>query len=490
MALQPIIQTENYRKIMCEKTVQTVVECKFIQGEDVGDVLGTFAQVNEEGCEMADGRLHYNGKLVATIVYRDDMGKLCRMQKGVEFHHHVDDDAFAPAQTVQCQMQVVKTQLKRDGSSSVVNCIVSARFIVFCMAERSYVTDGGSAVCLKQGVQLYSATPFSGMGEVEDYFDAEDVTDVLCHTAFPLVSNCVCKGGEVQVNGEVLLNVLAIRKGEPITLERTVPFAINLLCDDAVSEEHANCMVAVKDCAVTARVNEEKGKCELEVQLDLTAQGVYMAPNTVNVVADAFDPRWQLQLQTEREQISLCQEVRVWEEHIHSPCLVKAKLGEDCQLKAIVMPMADITVNGKDVQGAIVGTLLYSREGELFATEVTLPVSLTMPQEDCQGVTVAVCRFVMRRQDKKEFIAEATVKFSACVTQYQDVVYVCQMEQGEAKPEQKHALSVLLPQRGDDLWAVAKRLDQSPEQVTQTNPDLSFPLTGEERIVVFRQKTK
>ena len=52
------------------------------------------------------------------------------------------------------------------------------------------------------------------------------------------------------------------------------------------------------------------------------------------------------------------------------------------------------------------------------------------------------------------------------------------------------AISVYVPAAGDDLWSTAKSLRQSPEEIKTTNPDLAFPLTGKERILVFRGKSE
>ena len=50
------------------------------------------------------------------------------------------------------------------------------------------------------------------------------------------------------------------------------------------------------------------------------------------------------------------------------------------------------------------------------------------------------------------------------------------------------AISVYIPTVGEDLWSLAKRLNTCPEALVATNKDLQFPLTGRERIVIYRQK--
>ena len=62
------------------------------------------------------------------------------------------------------------------------------------------------------------------------------------------------------------------------------------------------------------------------------------------------------------------------------------------------------------------------------------------------------------------------------------------MRVGEAELESECAVSVYVPTAGDTLWDTAKKLGKTPEQVQAANPGLTFPLSGGERIVVYRKK--
>ena len=60
-------------------------------------------------------------------------------------------------------------------------------------------------------------------------------------------------------------------------------------------------------------------------------------------------------------------------------------------------------------------------------------------------------------------------------------------EQGE-KVRPESAISVYIPAAGDGLWETAKRLSEAPENIEKSNPELNFPLTGKERILIYRPK--
>ena len=68
------------------------------------------------------------------------------------------------------------------------------------------------------------------------------------------------------------------------------------------------------------------------------------------------------------------------------------------------------------------------------------------------------------------------------------VRYVADACGGAEKTRPTSAVSVFIPEAGDGLWETAKRLSEDPEVIEKSNPDLNFPLSGSERIVIFRAK--
>jgi LysM repeat protein len=46
---------------------------------------------------------------------------------------------------------------------------------------------------------------------------------------------------------------------------------------------------------------------------------------------------------------------------------------------------------------------------------------------------------------------------------------------------------VYIPKNQDTLWELSKSLGVSEEDIMALNPDLSFPLSGDERIIIYRE---
>ena len=83
---------------------------------------------------------------------------------------------------------------------------------------------------------------------------------------------------------------------------------------------------------------------------------------------------------------------------------------------------------------------------------------------------------------------EADVYFTVYPEERNEVRIIGEVKPLGEKKKNDSALSVYIPVEGEDLWSLSKRLNVCPSALIATNTDLTFPLTGKERIVVYRQK--
>lgn len=488
MSLSTQYSTGTYQRRIAVIKSQSIVEIR-LSGQEIGEVSAVYPQVSLSSCESASGRVTYGGRLGCTVVYADEGGKLCRIQKGAEFSHHADDERLAPAHNTLCSLTCEKAQIKRDGSSYIVAVVVGAEISVFATAERNILTDAEGAVCNRENKKLYTAVTFSGESEVEDDFDCV-AEDVLIPAAEVLVSDCNCRAGAVEISGEIYLSLLAVRGGKPVCLDRIIPFKSEVACEDALLARKAACRAEIKEISVNARVNEEKGKCDVEIIAQLNFAGQYYDEEEVSLICDAFSKEKVLQLTFAEETATPCGDIKVYTERVTGLCATKAKLDYSCAFLAAALPKAEFARSQSGIEGSVSATLLYEQNGEIHSTEVNLPfsVSLTGLGESCTEITVAVCGVNIRQRSEGECEAEAVLKIAASDCEESTVKYLMEAVEGEALDANDSALSVYIPTAGDGLWETAKKLLQSPEEIQATNPELSFPLSGKERILIYRPK--
>ena len=492
--LKPLLNSEGCNKLLKNIKSQSVVECRFPQSSEITEVIAVYPQVSSVSCEVSSGRVNYSGKLILTIVYCDEEGKLCRMQKGAEFSHFADDDQFAPAQNGVCTLACEKTTVKREGSSFVISAIISADIDVYARSERSYVCGADGAFVKTERADFSSTVTFSGESEVEDDFEADSVADVLIPCAKAVVLSAACGTGEINVSGEIYLSLFAMRQDSPACLERIIPFKCTLPSDDASAGLRAAAHAEITDLNVTANVNEDRGKCQINFTCNLNVNGWFADAHQEDVAVDAFSDSNRVNLTFAEETAERCVDVKVYSERVSGLAATKSKLTYDCKFLAAALPQAECAFNEQSgsVEGAVSCVLVYEQSGEIKSTEVNLPfaVALNGVCEEGQSVhkDVAVCGVSVRLKAEGEAEAEATLKICATVTEKKKISYLAQIEEGEEIEANDCAVSVFLPAAGDGLWEIAKKLNKSPSEVSACNSDLKFPLSGKERILVYRSK--
>lgn len=479
--------TGAYTRKIADLKAQSIVEIKFTE-QDMGEIVAVCPQVSLTSAEASSGRINYGGRLICTVVYADG-SNLCRVQKGAEFSHHLDNDALAPAQNCDCSLRCEHTRVKREGSFYIVSVVVGADISVSDSAERSYIQSLDGAITRCEEGKLFNAVAFSGEGEVDDDFNLV-ATDILVPSAQPIVLNCAVRSGLIEVSGEIYLSLLAVREGSPVALDRVIPFKAELSCDRAIIPSPAGCRAEIKDMTVDCKVNEERGKCDVNFNATLAFSGTFYEEEEVSYISDAFSPENELKLSFCEEQNTVCTDVKVYSERVSGLCASKAKLDYTCAFLAAALPRADYIRTQDGVEGSVSVTLFFEQGGEVRSTEVNLPFSVKLTGlNDAQGgVTVAVIGMSLRQRAEGECEAEAVLKIAVLDGQRHSVRYLTGAEEGEKKAVNDSAISVHVPAAGDGLWETAKKLGCSPDSIQKANPELSFPLSGKERILIFRGK--
>lgn len=482
------IATGAYTRKIADFNVQSIVEIKFTE-QDIGEVVAVYPQVSLSSAEVSSGRLNYGGRLICTVVYADG-SSLCRVQKGAEFSHHVDNDNLAPAQSCICALSCEQTRLRREGSFYIVSVVVGAAITVSDAAERSYVQSLDGAIVKREEGKLFNAVSFAGESEIDDDFNLV-ATDLLVPSAQPVILNCAVRTGLVEVSGEIYLSLLAVREGSPVALDRVIPFKAELSCERAVVPSPASCRAEIKDMSVDCKVNEERGKCDVNFTATLSFTGQFFEEEEVSFISDAFSAENQLNLKFSEEVSDICTDIKVYSERVSGLCAAKAKLDYTCAFLAAALPRADYSRTQEGVDGSVSATLFYEQGGEIRSTEVNLPFSVRLSglNDFIGGVTVAVLGMSLRQRAEGECEAEAVLKITVADGRRYSVRYLVGAEEGEKKQVNDSAISVYIPAAGDGLWETAKKLGCAPESIQQTNPDLNFPLTGRERILIFRGRS-
>ncbi len=473
-----------------ELNAQTAVECRF--GSEVETVLTASCFAVLTGADAGSGEVRYFGKAHFSIVYEDAEKRVCRAEKGVEFSASAKDDFCYPALTACATVSCENIAVRREGAGVYATALLGCDISLYGEQNFEYLA-GGDLIVKRDPVKVLTAHLVSGNAETEDEFETEFLSDVLQHTETVNLTALVCETGILRVEGDVNLGILALKGGAPFSLERLVPFRIEIPCDAAAYGAGAEAHVSVQSASIRADADEEKGKCTLYAELTLAAQGCVYEEVAVDAVTDAFSTTNRTSLVFATAESAGVGDVECMTERIAGKCALSSPIDFSDTLQAVTLQRAEANLvsgeRGMTIDGVAMSALLVQgADGSHRGIELSLPFSIPAEAHDA-AISVLVLGMSCRQRQEGEVEAEATLKITVQERKKVTARLVASCEEGEALPESESAVSVYIPRAGDGLWELSKSLMKSPEEVAAGNPDIEFPIKEGQRVIVYRKKS-
>ena len=491
--MKPNYQNVTTHGELCKATGQSIVECR-LAGAEIASVLVCEPRVALVQAACDNGEVRYGGKLSLLFVYEDVHGNLCRAERGAEFFHKAEHPSIAPAFTAVGGLTVQSTKVRREGGQIVVSCIVEGAFFIYGEKRHTYLA-GGEGLLVQQAEQSF-VSRYVALANVEDEdaFECDFVKDILLHTESVCVNSVRSGVGSVDVDGELCVHFCALNgAGKPCAYERLIPFKTQVLIDNAMPETVATAKVSVLSAQVSADADEERGQSKIVLSYQLSIGVSVDEKMDVTVCADAYSTTVETELKYEKVAGRYALNDKIVVERIHGAPLFARAIGDGESVLAIVCPKGSASIEksdrGWDVQGLIEGKALISKGEGVQCVDVSLPYLFPVDVAGAEcDVECSVYGFGIRTRASGEMEGECTVKLRLSPCEDACACYLSEAVAGEQRQEKTCAVSVYVPTVGDDLWATAKRLNVTPDGLRAANPALNFPLKGDERLFVYRQK--
>ncbi len=499
MSVSGKYEKANYIAAGKKFSSQSIVECRLADWAE-NNILAVSARAVFGGAEILPGEVRYGGRLYFTVLAATPDGAVISGERGAEFSHRAECEAAAPAHTADVSLRVEKVEVKRDGRTLVLSAILTADIGLFVPAEISYLTGGDGVVCDFKPVRMTQIYACRGEAEIEEEFDTDYVGDVLAHSETVCVNRVLASAGAIEVSGEINLGILAKKEGESDTVsyERLIPFRAEIPCEEAVSGCGASAEVCVRSVNINAACDEDKNRCRIVAEFSLDLRGRVYRGENVQMPADAFCPGFSDTV--ERQEIAVCEPVAACTatERIAGTAAISGSIDFACAMQAIAFggcQAAAVADEGEiRAEGVVYATVLM-KDGEGFARSVEMSLPFAFPVK-CDrakkgyfvSVSALACGISARQKKEGELEAECALKLYFTLYASESASAVTRIEAGDPIPVSDAAVSVYIPCAGDGLWDVSKKLGKAPDEVRRTNADLEFPLTGSERILIYRQK--
>ncbi len=366
-------------------------------------------------------------------------------------------------------------------------------------ANKNYsALSGGEDIYIKEGQLVFD----SATGKSTDTLTVEDefevgyaVSEVLMHRESVTLKEITSGISAVNFEGEVnlALSLLPFSENSDILKEvRKIPFRFEMENVGALPTMRACGAAEIKKVAVKVVADEAKAKSVVTVEIVLGFTGEAMDETAVSIAEDAYSVSHFLLLKRETVDYRKFIGQNTYGERLSEATDTKTldggrlitALGERINVFSAVSDKGRIKITGtvsSDVifKNADNGTTVQKAEapfdidcevtGEAVIGRVYLTDFNVREQNGNVEFDFAInCEYALYEDLKANIVTEVT-------------------ESGE-REQNGSAITVYLPSGGDELWDVAKTLGESEENIVKYNPDLTFPLRAEDRVIIYRQK--
>ena len=489
------------QKVFC-LTDTVKVECKLDAKPD-SKVVSLTPFITCCGNEVTNGQIKYTGKIIYSVLTTNETG-VEKAECATEFLGTIKSDEILSDLSAKVSLEILKTDYDIVNGFLIITTVITAHSCFYKTASQKYLC-GGDNLIVKSDMATLSKQIFtkSSTATVIEEFEVNNLlSEVLLHDEKAVITSVQCGIGCIIAEGEWSITLFALQKNEnnDILKETKIfPFRLEIECDGVTPTMRAIANATVSGAQINAVSYEETGTTIIKTELSIKLEGDAYSFEELPVAVDAFSVSEELDLK--KQEIIFYEPTALlsFDERFCERVLIEELEPGSKLIFAVCNKIKEISSSLEKgtlkIEYALDCTLYYKNNGDLFTVNAQFPIGITenLPDSlvaDEVKIRAVVCDFNAKAVTLSEVEAYGIVKLSATFMQKRSVVALVDATVTGEKSPNEHAFTVYIPLAGEDLWTLAKRLSVNPDDLINTNPDLEFPLVGDERIVVYRQKTK
>ena len=486
-----------------ELKVHAGVECKLpVPASGVYRVLSAVARAVETAGEGQEGEVRYRGKVLFSVTFSDGEGRIHKTECGVEFSGTEPCASVTPKTGVETQSHVEGVHFRIAGETLYLTATAVLAFRLSESVQHTHVTCVNNAHTFVEEEKFpwKIKDVFGEMELEEEWEEPTAVADILTFTASACVKTAQAGVGVISAEGNAHFHLIVKpTEGGVYGLNKTFPFRVETEEGECVPSSAVRLTVSVENVRFSVVTDPDKNRGTVTVCYTLRFSGALYGERKISLLKDCFLEAQGLHLLTGQGEYEALQETRCETARITTRTPLGVEVGETARALA-VLPYGATALSltpyggGITAEGLLSVTVFYAEEGAVKAADADIPFSLNIKCENPHGadwkvsfgVESAGADFV----GAKELSVTAILSVCLTATTNQTFTYVKEVALGEEKPCSNAAVSLYFAKQGESAWELAKRLSVAPERIALTNPELTYPLTGKERIVIYRQKEK
>ena len=501
---EPIFEkyTAGVKRTNFSETVKAECKTNLLQ-EEIKQILSVYAWADVKECSSVKDSLKFTIKTAFYLCYIDNEGVVKKTETSCETVGTTAIAGLNEGERVRIEACVEKNEVDTSGLNLVLSAMLTVKVVRSERLEITALTGGRELFtnCKEVSVLKDFGTRECVYPMEEEFELNGEVAEVLSHRADAVITATQCGVGSIIVDGQVFLTVIALQKSQKCSIikeTRTLPFRMEIEHEDAMPTMNARAFVKEKSFKTEILVDGETGRSTVNASVSMIFTGTAFVLDSVSLVVDEFSDKRFTEHTSELVELCTPKDLKTVTDNLTCRAGVE-EMPIGVSLLAIGnerLEVVEKTVLAKGVKitAELSCTGYFSNaDGELFTKRLVVPIEKNFDNVFEEGCSVSELRLLLEKSSARivsatEVEIDGELILSVYTEEHSSFTYINDLSVKGDRPQNPHAISVYIPSEGEELWSLAKRLNTCPEAVVATNPELTFPLTGKERIVVYRQK--
>ncbi len=476
---------------------QNNIECKLPYIEDEQNVVNVIAKTYLIKCQSLEKEIKYEGRAIFTVVYKTEEG-LKSVETGVEYGFKVQDDRILQGQKITPSVNVKECKIKTSNGVIIVEGILTFICEVEKCSSVEFVANSDKYVYKNQDIEFTkSVMTITNDFKIEEEYELDyTIKNILCHNENVLINNIDTGISCVTVEGDVELNsVILTLNDENVKKEcKTVPFRVEIEGKEILPSSISNVTVSVTETNYKVLVDENKNKSVVSVEIILKCVLDVFENNVVSFSSDMYSKETLLSLTKEKVDAFKVLGQKDVKEKVNGEIPFEINQNDSIVCSLFENLLECDTQIEKDktiVNGIVESCLLIRGENGYEKRQVNCPFSVELSYDFKYGklLDCKISQFEIKYNKntlKYQFILQLSFKTIEKSTYY----VIIKVDETSKRQQNDSAISVYIPKDGDTMWDICKTLGVTEDVILKTNKDLQFPLSQDERIIIYREITK
>lgn len=500
MAFEPIYEVAVLDGLQKLCSGQVVTEAKLVppHGEEITKILGVSAMVDVVTTEVFTGEARVKGRVDFRVIYSGAGGDRS-LDYRAEFTDKIVGDAITGGHPL-VFAKVLDTDVVSASESEVKLAAVVEIELFGTVSKRiKYLVKGGDSIYSHEQKVDYTKV----VSEINATTDvtaeaAVNASKIECIESRVCINKAFASSNIAVIEGDVVSDVVYSGEGGMGHIALTTPFSFETEAEGAENGDTVCATARLIDVKATIVEGEEN---TVLINYEIGVCGFVTQQRCIQPVTDVFSVKNEMVKTCEKVELAVNKHCLYLEDEADGSITLEAGLPI---VDNIITPLGSSVIlsnvyalDGKvTIEGLVRTNVIYfsGESNSSNSVSVELPFSISKPLDVKEGDMVFASAEVLGVYTKirrgNEIDVRAGLRICVTVCEKTEVCVITELSEGEEIASPKGAISLHIASKKETLWDVSKVLCATPETIMEQNPELTFPLSGGERIVCFRRLNK